>query len=286
MKAGLRMRLTLACGLIAIASAVPAPADGPTSSDAEKAKERQKRVDQMIQESLDMYQFYPDPDSRTAMPPLTALRFVNDTRRLLHGEAALVLWAHAGRPVALASIYPWNGYLAHEFVSLSPVKGVNAREGSKVIWSPVAPGVEFRDVPDAPAPAESAVARLAQMKALSDRFKATMTGWKADNSDRAELRLLPKPIYRYDLKDATPSDPDLQDGAVFAFVLGTDPEAVLLLEAVRRDNRARWQYAFARSTYASVEARLGTAVVWTAPRMFGHHNPDLSMFAISRRITE
>ena len=40
--------------------------------------------------------------------------------------------------------------------------------------------------------------------------------------------------------------PALIDGAVFAFVQGTDPEAVLLIEAVRRDDRTVWQYAFGR----------------------------------------
>jgi hypothetical protein len=34
------------------------------------------------------------------------------------------------------------------------------------------------------------------MKSFAERFKVTMLGLKADQSDREEMRLLPKPIYR------------------------------------------------------------------------------------------
>ena len=55
-----------------------------------------------------------------------------------------------------------------------------------------------------------------------------MLGWKADSTDREELRLLPKPLYRYE-----PKAGPVIDGAVFAFVMGTDPESLLLIEAVK-----------------------------------------------------
>ena len=31
----------------------------------------------------------------------------------------MVVWAHNGRPVAMASIYPWQGKMSHEFDSSS-----------------------------------------------------------------------------------------------------------------------------------------------------------------------
>src|SRR5215210_4623272 len=101
------------------------------------------------------------------------------------------------------------------------------------------------------------------MRSLAERFRVTMTGWKADRSDREEMRLLSRPIYRYELTDGKAAHPELVDGAVFAFVQGTDPEAVLLLEAVRRGDRTGWQYAFGRATAGGLEARLGPSVVWT-----------------------
>ena len=43
----------------------------------------------------------------------------------------------------------------------------------------------------------SAERRLRQMKSLADEFAVTMLGWKADDSDREELRRLPKEFFRY-----------------------------------------------------------------------------------------
>ncbi len=107
-----------------------------------------------------------------------------------------------------------------------------------------------------------------------------MTGWKGDNSDREELRLLPRPLYRYDLKDSQAANPTLQDGALFGFVMGTDPEVVLLLEAVSRDGRSVWQYAFARATSGGLEAKLDGKVVWVAekyPSTTGLTNRQLTL---------
>jgi hypothetical protein len=53
------------------------------------------------------------------------------------------------------------------------------------------------------------------------------------------------------------------------FVQGTDPEAILLLDAVRRDGSPHWQYAFARATSAGLEARLDKSVVWTVDVLAG-----------------
>jgi hypothetical protein len=111
------------------------------------------------------------------------------------------------------------------------------------------------------------------MNSLSEGFKVTMLGLKADQSDREEMRLLPKPIYRYKLDDGQTVHSDLIDGAIFAFVQGTDPEAVLLIKAIRHGDRTDWQYAFARATAAGLEARLGPSVVWTAPRNYGSRDP-------------
>ena len=59
---------------------------------------------------------------------------------------------------------------------------------------------------------------------------ATTSSHKAE-TQREELRLLPRALHRYDLKDAREASPNLQDSGLFAFVIGTDPEAVLVLEA-------------------------------------------------------
>ena len=72
------------------------------------------------------------------------------------------------------------------------------------------------------------------------------------------------------------------DGGVFAFVQGTDPEAILLLEAVHADGRPRWQYAFARATSAALEARLDKPVVWEVDFLAGRATPRDPQLWLSR----
>ena len=124
------------------------------------------------------------------------------------------------------------------------------------------------------------------MKAIAESFKATMTGWAADNSDREALRLLPRPLYRYDLAGAKEPDPKLLDGALFAFVLGTDPEVVLALEAVGSPEDAVWQYACSRATSGGLEVRWGDELVWSAPKHPGGKDPKRPHFAAQKVIDE
>jgi hypothetical protein len=154
-----------------------------------------------------------------------------------------------------------GGNICHEFGSLSRSNKLVARDKTAVVWSPVKSGVEFRDVPDALAPAENPAARIRQMKAIAERFTARLP--ERNGAKGEDLRLLPKPLYRYDLKESKDADPSLQDGGMFAFVMGTDPEVVLLLEAVGRDDKVVWKYAFARATGAAADASLGNQVVWS-----------------------
>ena len=145
-----------------------------------------------------------------------------------------------------------------------------------------AAGVDFKEVRNAPRPAKSPAERLRQMKAIAAEFKATMTGWAGDNSDREELRLLPRPLYRYDLAGATAPEPPLIDGGLFAYVMGTDPEVVLALEAVGTADKADWQYALVRATSGGLEVKLGDRVVWTAPKGPQNRVPTLPHFSMRR----
>ena len=219
------------------------------------------------------------------MKPQPVLRWTNATRGQ-EGEPTLILWTDAGRPRALASIYPWNGFLIYECASLTREPGLTARENARVIWSPAVAGITPRNVPDAPAPAGNEAARLVQMKVIAERFRVTMTGIRADLSDREEMRLLPKPIYRYQIAEAKAAHPDLVDGAVFAFVQGTDPEAVLLVEAIRWGDRVAWQYALAHATSSGLEAKLNSSIVWTAPRATDWNNPKRPEIGVGRPLVE
>ena len=93
------------------------------------------------------------------------------------------------------------------------------------------------------------------------------------------MRLLPRPLYRYETTDETNFD-----GAVFAFVMGTDPESLLLLEAVKQGATAKWRFAFARRTSGELEGRHRDRVVWTAARYPEEHNPRQPHFSFGRPI--
>ena len=254
---------------------------GAEPPEKQDPSEEPKRLNDLIEKSVAWYDLFPEADSTTPLAPQPVLRWRNVTRGQ-EGEAMMVVWPHHGRPVAMASIYPWNGKMIHEFDSLSREANVIARDKDRVIWSPKTAGVEFKEVPTAPRPAKTQIERLRQMKAMAERFKATMTGWQGDDKDREELRLLPRPLYRYDLKKIKDADPSLLDGGLFAYVQGTDPEVVLVLEAIGTAKEATWQYAFVRATSGGLEVKLENKVVWTAEKHAPSRNPTLPHFGMPR----
>jgi hypothetical protein len=263
--------------------ASPSRGEGPSPDD--DTPDETKKLNELIEKSVDWYDVAVDPSFRDVLAPKPVLRWRNVARKQ-DGEAMMVIWCHRGRPEAMASIYPWLGNLHHEFASLARTGRVLARDRGAVVWSPTTAGVEFRDLPGGPEFAESPAARLRQMKAIAERFSATMTGWKGDNSDREELRLLPRALYRYDLKEAGDANPALRDGALFAFVLGTDPEVVLVLEAIRRGDDTVWQYAFARATSGGLEARLEGKSVWVGEKFPPNHSPTSPQITLGRPIPQ
>lgn len=225
---------------------------------------------ELIDESVTWYEIYPDAEAKKPAEAIPVLRWANNQRGSEDGVT--VLYVLGGRPLAAACVYPWLKRLEHGFESLSREKIIARRDGA-VVWQPQQPGVTFADIPAADVPAAERPARLRQMKSLADKFSATLLGWKTDNSDREELRLLTRPLYRYD-----PKEGPVIDGAVFAFVMGTDPEVLLLIEAVKEGDDVKWQYAFARRTSGELEGRLGQQVVWHARRFPTQNDPRLPYF--------
>jgi hypothetical protein len=200
------------------------------------------------------------------------------------GAAVLAIWLQNGRPEAVASIYVWNGDLCHEFSSLSRRGKLTGRLRTGARWSLRDPGVDFKLVPDAQPPADTPAARMRQMKSIAERFTARLADQTRNNENTEVLRLLAKPLYRYETTDAGSDSLRLLDGGMFAYVMGTDPEVVLLLEAVGPEKEAVWQYAFAIATTHAVEARLGEQVVWSR-RGFGSGAPNAEMF-LRRPLTD
>lgn len=226
-----------------------------------------KRLSKLIEDAIDDYQFFESNTSSTPLIARPVLRWRNAARGQ-DGEAIMVVWLSNGHPKAMASIYPWDGYLCTEADLLSREIGLMAKQDEAVMWAPLTVGVNFKKVPETKTPAATLVARLREMKAIASRFEGTMMGWNSRDSDREMLRLLPRPLYRYELTadQTTTANSPAFDGGLFAFAMGTDPEIVSILEAVGEGDSASWEYACVRATSGALEMRLDDSVIWTAAK--------------------
>jgi hypothetical protein len=177
-------------------------------------------------------------------------------------DAVLFVWTLEGRPEAAASFwYRKDGLKAHEFVSLSR-GGIEAERDGDVAWDPGDAGVNFKALPDAPVPADTAIRRLTQMRRLAGRFTASVKRRAGD----LQLRLMPQPMIRYE-----PKQEEIVDGAVFSFAKGTNPEVLLVIEAVKTQRGdLRFEYSPARMTSAAVGLSLDGEETWSMTKESGY----------------
>jgi hypothetical protein len=229
-------------------------------SEAKVQQERAQRLETMKRAAAE-YEVRLDPDgeNQLQLQAEPVLRWTNPVRGTTDG--AVFLWLAEGRPEAAIGIYKWSSKggepdMEHELSSLSLGKLTTIRDGHPV-WEPSQGGIALKAIPGAETPADSAVLRLRQLRTLAREFSAFH-----NDADRPseELRLLTQPIYRY----AAATD-EFIDGALFAFVQGTDPEVLLLIEARRQDARLTWQYGLARMTSRALRALHKEEEVWTVP---------------------
>jgi hypothetical protein len=251
----------------------------------EELTKRQAAWRELLDRQPVEYKIYLDTAEKTAISlrKVPVLRWANYTRsggRKVR-DAATYIWTAQGRPEVVACVFPMteDGTTIRLDVGSLARSGLVAEREGRRLWYPKEPGVKFQPVPDAPPPAESAAARLRQMKELAIEFRSTLIGLRGDGSDREELRMLPQPVYRYESEN-----PELLDGAMFFFVQGTDPESLLLLEAVRTGAGHQWQYAFARRSSGALTARYHDEVVWKIPSQHTPRNPVLPRIEIDHRV--
>jgi hypothetical protein len=185
--------------------------------------------------------------------------------RTTQQDGLVFIWTGRGRPEAIGTVFSSAGGsdrgVNHEFHSLSfSVLEVTRTGTHEHRWTPKVPGIELAPIEAAAAPARAAAQRLGQMRGLAREFSAA-THDAQDN--RWELRLLAQPLYRY-----ASTDPEVVDGALFAFVTsaGTDPEAILVIEARQRsgDNMPIWYRAVARFTDLNLSVRYKGTEVFSA----------------------
>jgi len=249
--------------VLALVGQPPSPKDNSTSERAARIK--RERLLEIYTNEAAGYVIYHDASRKEKVelqrePVYVWTNPVRDSGQ----DAAVFVWTCRGRAEVLGCFFsaPATGQrkLYHEFHSLSlRVLDVN-RSGSNT-WTPEAPGIKLTPIAEAPGPGRTAPQRLAQMRALTHDFSAST---KDDKETRWELRLLPQPLYRY-----KSTDPDVLDGAVFTFVTsaGTDPEALLVLEARKpaADQVPVWSYGIGRFTDLNLWVRHKGEEVFFAP---------------------
>lgn len=173
------------------------------------------------------------------MRPL--LRYDDQTRGLF--DAGIWRLAEKGRPIAFVTLELYQSganaeMLSYEFVSLTK-DGFVMKSARGPKWSPGSTDLKLIPLTDAPAPATTSRARLAQFRQIAHRFSA-----REQLEERAlECRLLPQPIDRY-----SDADVGTVDGTVFAFANGTNPEVGLMLECTEKS----WSYGAFRLSSAEI----------------------------------
>ena len=200
-----------------------------------------------------------DAKSKLLLVAAPVFRYSDEVR---HIEAAGIwLWTDRGRPAAAMKVEhyqpgihprPW----LYCFASLSSELVTAEWEGDPK-YQARKPGVMWKPLDDAPA--KTRAARLAQMREIARRFSAEI---KDLEENVRQMRLLPRPLYRYDEGLV-----DVVDGALFGFTgTGTNPDLLLLLDLPKDGG---WRFGFAGMTAEGLTVRLKEAAVWQIPHTAG-----------------
>lgn len=221
--------------------------------------EKWQRAYQKIAQSIEMRR----GRSELSLHP-TALLYYTNPVRINEQHGAVFLWTMEGRPAVFASIWsalhrqdPNSRNVTHEWHSLLEESDVQARRGETVLWTSSEPGIAWQALPDLPSPGATRSARLVQMRSIARRLSAGIE----TSEEKSELRLMSQPLYRYPEKT-----PGAIDGAVFAFVMATDPELLVLLESQEEAKTPAWKVAFARFGNKPMTVKDGEQTIWSCDK--------------------
>jgi hypothetical protein len=179
-------------------------------------------------------------------------RYTDELRNI--EQAGIWLWTDRGQPAAMMKVERYRQgerapHWLYCFASLSPER-IGAEWDGNPPFVAREPGIAWTPLENEPA--NSRPKRLVQMRDLARRFSATQVEPTA-KQDVFQMRLLPRPLYRYD------EGLDV-DGAVFGFTgTGTNPDLLLILESAKSGG---WRYGFAAMTVSGLTVKLEDAVIW------------------------
>jgi hypothetical protein len=183
------------------------------------------------------------------------LNFTNPERNQERGS--VFMWIDGDRPAVIGQFFRFGirgrRLTKHALHSLSPAP-LEAQLEDVVAWAPDKPGIDWKSFSDAQAPATTHTNRLLQMRQLARQFKVSLIS-PADKS--TELRLAPHPLFEYSAPKS-----GVTDGVILSYVIATDPEAILLIEAFDDQGKSGFRYAFARFHFWKLIATAGERTVW------------------------
>jgi hypothetical protein len=251
----------VAAGLAAAASA----AEDRARAEAEEA-------DRLCEAELPHWHLTAD-GAALETPKKSVLRWTSPFVGRVYGNT--YVWLREGRPVAASTLFrfftPYQT-LDGELVALTGTKVV-ARRDDREVWQPKDEW-KWLPVPDAAAPAATAPQRLVQMRALAEGFTVQLVDKRnVTKGEDQTPRLLPRPLYRYEAERTKNLD-----GALYAFVLGTDPELLLLLECDTAATKPGWRFGVARMCSEFTRLKYKGTVVWEAAATQGADSEDQYMY--------
>lgn len=227
---------------------------------AEKDPVAEKRI-AYLRGRMERYRIHPAglPERPYALHEELALRWSNPVSGVVDG--GIFVWTDGQRPVVFAKAFINETQLAwgEAVQSVAPGPIVMTLDDREV-WTPAGAGVTFQTIDTKTKPAASPAARLGQMRTLLRRVEAVSI-WGEKESSEWSLRLLTTPIHRY-----TSADEGIVDGAVFALTQGTNPEAIALIEAVKKEDSLQWQVAVTRLSQYGSRAKLDEVILADLPR--------------------
>jgi hypothetical protein len=197
-------------------------------------------------------------------PKDPVLRWTNPSAGRVYGNT--YVWLLEGRPAVVGSMYryftPFQSFNG-ELAALAGSR-LEARRNDKVVWQP-RDEWKWHALPGSATPATTAAQRLVQMRELAREFTVQVLDTRNEpKGEDQSPRLLPRPLYRYDAKQTR-----ALDGALYAFVLGTDPELMLLLECDTAAAKPAWRFGIGRMNRDAIRVLRKGEKVWEASALKG-----------------
>jgi hypothetical protein len=245
----------------------------PAAAPAEdRGREEAAEADRLCAADLPRWRLTADGTALDT-PRESVLRWTNPFAGRVYGNT--YVWLREGRPAAVVCLYryfdPYRSFNG-ELAALTGTKLV-AKRGDTVVWQP-RDEWKWHPVPGAAAPAATAPQRLVQMQTLAREFTVevldTRNLLKGENQTP---RLLPRPLLRYDAEQTR-----ALDGALYAFVLGTDPELLLLLECDVAAEKPEWRFGVGRMNRYLIRLKRKGETAWEAAAIKDNGPQDAYLF--------